>query len=201
VAKLWRPLFALCGILILAGGPRHPGGTMAEMLAHPDWVPSHGLMLAGFVALLIGLLVFRRLPDLSARMRRWTDVAIVGTVLQVLEMAFHTAAYVDLARLESGTSTPVLTTHIWLTILLNPVFAATMIAFIEVATWERALGSRWISWIGVLGALCHGLAAILVAGLGLDQFRILFPGVVLLALWLVLAALWPRRARVTEAAA
>ncbi len=60
----------------------------------------------------------------------------------------------------------------------------------------RAIGSVWMAWIGVLGALSHGLAAILVAGLGLLQFRVLFPGVVLLALWLVLAALWPRRMRV-----
>ena len=201
MTRLWRPFFALCGILILAGGPKHPGGTMAEMLAHPDWVPSHALMLAGFVSLLIGLLFVRRLPDLNARVRRWTAVATVGTILQIIEMAFHTAAYVDLSRLTAGGSTPVLTTHIWLTILLNPVFAATMIGFIEVAAWNRALGSRWISWIGVLGALSHGLAAILVAGLGLDQFRILFPGVVLLALWLVLASLWPRRSHVMEAVA
>ena len=52
---LWRPLFILAAMFILVGGPQHPDGTLAEMLGHPAWVRAHSLLLAGFVALLVGL--------------------------------------------------------------------------------------------------------------------------------------------------
>ena len=57
---VWRILFAVAGVAIIALGSRHPGGTMAEMLAHPDWIPSHVGMLVAFVSLLAGLLVYGR---------------------------------------------------------------------------------------------------------------------------------------------
>jgi hypothetical protein len=44
--NLWRMFFALSGAGILAGGPLHPVGTMADMLAHPDWFSAHALMLS-----------------------------------------------------------------------------------------------------------------------------------------------------------
>jgi hypothetical protein len=40
----WRPCLLLAAGFILGGGPLHPGGTMAEMLAHLDWVLSHLLI-------------------------------------------------------------------------------------------------------------------------------------------------------------
>ncbi len=192
--RLWRLFFLLCGLSILAGGPRHPGGTMAEMLAHPDWILSHSLQFAGFVSLLIGLLLYQRAVALPERTRRWTRWAVVGTVLQAVEMGFHTAAVVDQGKLIAGATTPILTTHIWLAVVLYPLFAVTIIGLIVAGARDRALGSAWIAWIGIVGALAHGAAAPLVAGLGLDQFRVLFPGVGLLAIWAVLAAVWPIRA-------
>lgn len=62
------------------------------------------------------------------------------------------------------------------------------------AARDRAMASPWIAWIGVLGATAHGLAAPLVVLFGIEQARVLFPMVVLLALWFVLAAVWPLRA-------
>ncbi len=102
----WRPFFVLSALLMLAGGPRHPGGTMAEMLAHPDWVWSHALVLAGFVTLVIGLILYSRSSPLPLRTRRWTRFATIGTALQAVEMAFHTAASVDQAHLMAGNPTP-----------------------------------------------------------------------------------------------
>ena len=62
---LWRPFFIVSALLLMAGGPQHPGGTMAEMLANPKWIPAHSLLLAGFVTLLAGLLLYGRttLPE------------------------------------------------------------------------------------------------------------------------------------------
>lgn len=190
----WRICFLLAAAGILAGGPRHPGGTMAEMLAHPDWLLSHVLVLAGFVALLAGLILYARSGTLPDGTRRWTRLAIIGTALQVVEMIFHTAAMVDHANLVAGRATPVLTIHLALAVVLYPVFAITIIGFIVAAARERALGSRWIAWIGVIGAAAHGAAPPLVLGLGDDRLRVLFPMIALFALWALLAAVWPLRA-------
>jgi hypothetical protein len=59
---------------------------------------------------------------------------------------------------------------------------------------DRTLGSPWIAWLGILGAAAHGLSAPLVVGLRINQAGILFPMLMLLAIWLALAAVWPRRA-------
>jgi len=78
---LWRVFFILAAIFIMVGGPQHPGGTMAEMLTHPKWVPAHLLLLGGFASLLAGLLLFRRKASLPERTLWWLRLAIVGTAL------------------------------------------------------------------------------------------------------------------------
>src|ERR1051325_8779762 len=68
VSAPWRLCFILAALFIMIGGPLHPKGdrtmttmaAMAEMLANPSWVPAHALMLAGFVALLVGLILYQR---------------------------------------------------------------------------------------------------------------------------------------------
>jgi len=168
---------------------------MAEMLAHPKWVPAHALMLAGFLALLAGLILYQRSIALPDRTRRWVRLAAVATALQAVEMAFHTAAFVDHANLVAGRATPVLTTHLWLAVVLYPVFGLAVVGLIVAATRDRALGSPWIAWLGILGALAHGAAAPLTILTAIPWARMLFPFLILLALWLLLAALWPLRTR------
>ena len=192
--NLWRVFFVLCGIGILAGGPLHPGGTMAEMLAHPDWFRSHALMLAGFVALVIGLALYGQRTALPAGTRRWLRAALAGSMLQSIEMAFHTAAMIDHDKLVAGAPTPVLSTHLWLTALFYPVFAVTTAGFIVSGARERVLGSWWIAWLGIAGGLAHGAAGPLVVIWEVEWARELFPLIVLFALWCVLAACWPARA-------
>jgi alkylhydroperoxidase/carboxymuconolactone decarboxylase family protein YurZ len=194
----WRPLFILAGGLVLAGGPRHPGGTMVEMLGNPEWIPAHTLMLAGFVSLLLGLVAFSR-EALTPTMRRWARLAIAGAALQAVEMALHTAAALDHANLMAGRATPILSTHLALAVVAYPVFAASIIGFIVATARERAMGSPWIAWIGVLGALGHGIAAPLVALTAVPWARSLFPAVIGLAIWLILAGLLPRRLSVAVA--
>lgn len=194
VFGLWRPIFFVSALLIMAGGARHPrGGTMEAMLGDASWVPSHSFLLAGFVALLAGLIVYGRTPSLPPRTRRWLRIAIAGTVLQVVEMAMHTAAVVDHANLVAGKATPVLTTHLWMSIVLYPVFAATVAGFIVATALDRSLGSRWIAWLGLIGLAAHGAAPTLVLVLSVPGAGILFPMLLLFALWLALAALLPVR--------
>jgi hypothetical protein len=191
----WRILFVLASLLLLAGGPQHPGGTMAEMLAHPKWFASHALVTAGFAAMLLGLVLFRRSITLPERSARWLRLALVGTALQVIEMFFHTGASVDHANLMAGRSTPILTTHLVLSALCYPIFAVTVAGFIWAAARDRVLGSHWISWLGILGVVGHGAAAPLVVVGGFIGARVLFMTMMLAALWLLLAAFWPVRLR------
>jgi hypothetical protein len=190
---LWRAFFLLCAAGILTGGPLHPGGTIAEMLAHPDWFRAHALVLAGFVALTVGLVLYLRTQPLSGAARVASKAAIVGCVLQSIEMIFHTAAMVDHHNLVTGAPTPILTTHLWMTSILYPVFGLTMTAFIVSAASSRQLGGWWIAWLGIAGALAHGAAGPLVVIWNIEGARILFPMVMFLALWCTLAACWPGR--------
>jgi len=190
---LWRSLLVLSGILIFVGGPMHPGGTIAEMLADPQWVPSHALMLAGELCLLAGLVIYGRSFQIPRRTRFWLTLAIVGLVLQSVEMVLHTLAYVDHANLVAGEPTPVLTTHLWMTPAFYPVFGVTAAGFVLVAASDRALGSPWFAWLGAIGALAHGAAGFIVPLFEVEWARALFPLLVLLGIWAILTALWPVR--------
>ena len=190
----WRAPLLLAGVLILLGGPRHPRGAMVEMLAHPDWVLAHMLVLAGFVALLAGLVLLRRGAPQPARTAWWLRFAIAATALQSFEMVLHTVSVVDGGNLAAGHATPVLSTHLALAVVMYPLFGAAMVGFILAAARERAAGSVWIAWLGVIGAAAHGLSAPIVILSGDTRFAILFPMLMLLALWLVIAAFLPARA-------
>lgn len=192
----WRLLFVAGALLIVPGTLRHPRDPeMAAMLANPDWMPSHLLLLAGFVALLAGLLAYRRTG--GAGTKRWVTLGIAGTALQVVEAAFHAAAVVDLDRLHAGAGTPVLSTHLALAALFYPLFSLSMIYLIVSGARERSLGSWWIAPLGILGVVMHGAAAILVVVLGLG-LGVLFAGIALFGLWMLLAALWPVRRGAVE---
>lgn len=192
---IWRWCFILAAVFILIGGPQHPRGTMVEMLADPKWIPSHTLVLIGFLLMLAGLILYRRAEELPPLTRRWAGLATIGTALQAIEMVLHTAATVDHANLVAGRHTPVLTTHLSLAVFLYPIFGLAMIGLIIASAGDNTLGSRWIAWIGIIGALGHGAAAPLVVGFDKLWARSLFPLIVLLALWFLLVGCWPRTKR------
>lgn len=190
----WRASFLAAGVLILAGAPRHPRGTMAQMLAHQDWFIAHAMMVAAYVALTAGLVLFARVPGLSATARRWSRLAAAAAALETVEMAVHTAASVDAANLVAGHATPVLTTHLWMALTIYPLFGIAIAVFMIKGMRERTVGSPWIIWLGLIGAVSHALVMSLVMLLEIPWAPILFPMILGLGLWLVLAALWPARA-------
>lgn len=189
----WRILFVIAALFFLTGGPKHPRGTMADMLAHSDWLLAHLLMLAGWLTLLVALVLFGRTSALPERSLKWLRLALVGVGLQALEMAIHAAANMDHGNLVAGRSTPILTTHLWMAAVCYPIFGITAIGFIVATVRDGALGSPWIAGIGILGALAEGLAAPAVILTEIPWTRILFPLFLLFAIWLILAALWPVR--------
>lgn len=199
--EMWRLWFLVAGGLIAIGGPKHPGGTMQEMLVHPDWFMAHALVALGFAALTIGLVTFLRSGGGDPALQRWAKLATAGTALMILEMVVHTAAMVDAGHLAAGHATPVLSTHLVMSVLFYPAFTIGIVPFMIAAARRRALGSPVFAWIGVLGAIANGLAPVLVVAFGWIEARILFPFVIGVALWMVLAALWPARAAAPAATA
>ena len=195
----WRALFVLAGVLILAGGLPHPRGEMQQMLTDPNWVITHVLVTVGFVALLAGLWSFGRGRELPKATRTWLGLALVGTGLQLIELIVHTVAVVDAQNLVGGQPTPVLSTHLALAVALYPVFGITMTGFIIAAARDRVLGSPWIAPLGVIGAVAHALSAPLTVGFGIPWAWILFPMMMLIALWAAIVALLPGRAGAAHA--
>ncbi len=190
----WRPLFILAGLISLAGGSQHPNGTMVEMLADPAWLPSHAVVFVGLVVRTAGLAMLRRTVACSRTLDRLLLLGIIASALEVVEMAFHTMAYVDLEALRAGESTPIHTIHTRLAVVVYPLFGLILIAVIRLAQREGVLGSVWIGWIGILGGTLHGAAVILVGPAGILQAQVLFAvSAISLSLWFVLAGAWPAR--------
>lgn len=202
---LWRAAFFLSGAAMMAGGPRHPSphldlpfdDSIARMLAHPDWVPSHFFILLSFLLLLAGLALWQRDAGLSGRARTWSRFALVAAGLAVVEMSFHLAAVLDVDRLRAGAATPILTTHLFLTAIVNPLVGLTLAVLALHGARLRRLGSRWIAWMAVLGGAAFGAAGAYVVLTHDQRVSPLFAvGSSLLAFWFVLAAVWPTRAPV-----
>ena len=198
-SRIWRALFVGGGLLYFVGGFNHPRGVMSDMLVDPAWIPAHSAVLVGLILMTIGLISFRRSTRTSARMDTWLFYTIVLSVLEVFEMGLHTMAFVDAPALASGylmdgMSTPVLTLHIWLGTLFHTPFSIALIVLIWIGQREQALGSPWISWLGIIGAAAHGSVMWLVVVLQMGAAGILFPiGALAMSLWFVLAGAWPTR--------
>ena len=196
----WRlPLFA-AGALLFAGGQMHPDGTMEQMLGDPIWIPGHLLVLAGYASLLAGLVLLRRAGEHPPLTRRWLRLAVLVTAGQTVEMVAHTVAVVDHGNLVAGHATPVLYTHYMLALVFYPLFAAGMIGLMVAGARERTLGSWWIAWIGAVGVAAQGVAVPLILATGNRGFSFLFAGILPLAVWMVLASLWPVRVPAASAA-
>ena len=199
-SRIWRALFVGGGLLYFVGAFFHPRGmTMADMLIDPAWIPAHAAVFVGFALVTMGLVSFRRSVPVSPTMDRWLLATLVLAVLQIIEMGLHMMAYVDAGALahgdlHGGLSTPVLTTHIWLSTLAFSPFAVALIGLIWIGQRERLLGSAWIGWLGMIGAAAYGSVMWLAFILQIDGAGVLFPIAHLaVPLWFVLAGVWPAR--------
>ncbi len=200
IERLWRSLLGLAGVFLVIGGPLHPKSnpalsfeaSTANMLADPHWPLSHGLMLAGELALVFALLGIKRRADLSLTLRRVVQVAFVASILGVVEMTFHLLALFDREALLAGTATPVLTAHLTLAALTYPIFGLSMAALAFVGARGRMVGGASIALLGIVGGIMDAASAPIVVLTHNQQFTWLFMGMAPLALWMCLAAVWPR---------
>ncbi|HEX5724731.1 MAG TPA: hypothetical protein VFX98_04650, partial [Longimicrobiaceae bacterium] len=125
----WRAAFFLSGVAMMLGGPRHPSphldlpfhDSLGRMMEDPEWIPSHLFILLSWVLLLLGLALWHRRAELDPRARWWSRFALAAAGLAVVEMSLHAAAVLDLDRLRAGAATPILSTHLFLTAVVNPL--------------------------------------------------------------------------------
>ncbi len=121
--------------------------------------------------------------------RMWRPLFCIGGALYLLGSSQHPRE-----ALASGLSTPVLTTHLWFATLVYPLFAVAMIGLILMGQRERSLGSPWIGWLGVVGAIAHGSVMCLVFVHDIGWTGLLFPiAAIALSAWFILAGVWPVR--------
>jgi hypothetical protein len=142
-----------------------------------------------------GLARWRRDAGPAARGDAWSRLALAAAGLAVVEMALHSAAVLDAAHLRAGQPTPILTTHLMLTAVVNPLLGLALGGLALQGASAGRLGSRWIAWMAVLGGAAYGAAGTYVALTHDQRVSPLFAvGSSLLAFWLLLAAVWPLRA-------
>lgn len=112
-------------------------------------------------------------------------VAIAGSALATIEMAFHLAAFTEHDHLVSGAATPTLLIHEVLAVIAYPIFGiALAVLAIQLAPgWPPLL--RVVSVLGALGALCQAAAGPLVVLTHNQAFVPLFRGALLISLWLI----------------
>ena len=193
----WRLTLGVSGLLLFLGGPLHPRddpslgfwGATGVMLADPNWVPSHGLMLASFVLLLLGFIGMQRCGLMTGRLATITKVAVIGAALAVVEGVLHLVAVVDAEALRAGRPTPILSAHLALAVVAYPALGLPFAALAWCAGVGRVLTHPVVGALGALGGISHGLAAPIVVLSQDSRFAFLFMGAMLMAIWLIVVGI------------
>jgi len=190
---VWPWAFIAGGVLFLIGGALHPGEdsslpeeeATAEFIGAGTWVPAHALIVAGTIGFMIGLFALARssMPS-SPAARRAAWVAALAAVLLVVEGAFHLAAFVDEDAARSGAATPVLSTHMVMSLIIYPLFTLALAALALLS--GRTLTHPVVGVLGAIGAIAFGVAPALVGPAGIDSLAVLFGvGGILMSLWFI----------------
>lgn len=189
--RVWPWVLIAAGVLFVIGGALHPSEdsslpdaeATAETLGAATWIPSHASLLVSTIGFLIGLFALVRSDvPLSTAARRAAWVATVGGALYALEGVFHLAAFADEDALLAGDSTPFLSTHTTMAVVVYPLFtfAVAALAVLSRATLTHPV----IGIVGALGAVIFGLAPALVGLADIESLGWMFPvGGSLMALW------------------
>jgi uncharacterized membrane protein YuzA (DUF378 family) len=118
----------------------------------------------------------------AARRAAW--VAALAAVLLVVEGAFHLAAFVDEDAARSGAATPVLSTHMVMSLIIYPLFTLALAALALLS--GRTLTHPVVGVLGAIGAIAFGVAPALVGPAGIDSLAVLFGvGGILMSLWFI----------------
>jgi len=188
----WPWALIASAVAFTTGGLLHPGqdpslparAALAAWIGDPLWVPSHALILAGAMLLVPGLLGLRhRHPDLPDGAHRAARAATLGALLWTVESVPHLGAATESAAAADGRATPILFTHMVLSLVAYPLVGLSVAALAVLAGGR--LAHPGFAVLAVPGGLAWSLAPWLVGPLRLESFAVLFPLGILMALWFV----------------
>ena len=198
VGRRWPAvLLGLGGLLTAVGGSLHPHDaqetltdTLVGLLSSPAWGTSHLLILAGVLLVVAGLAGARRERLFPDQVRGWLTVAIVCWAIAVVELVPHLLAGSEHHALEAGEATPMLTTHLTLSVVTEPLLGLSIAALaVAVARAAHTVPASLLAVVGVVGGVVFGAAAPLVAVTQDPAFTALFSADALISVWLVGTAL------------
>ncbi len=168
------------------------------MMDDGTWVLGHALLAVGSALFFAGLLVVRRTGAWSAASHA-LRFAVVATVINTLELVFHTAAVIDKDALAGGDWPPLALIHLGLAVIAYPLFGAAVVwlAWRLLRTWNLPL--RVFSVAGIVGGIANALAAPLTILLRDPDYAFLFPiGGIGISLWLTVVGLAGSREELTQ---
>ena len=196
--RRWPAVLLGAGGLVMAvGGSLHPHDaeetltdTLVGLLSSPAWGISHLLILAGVVLVVAGLAGARQERLFPDQVRVWLTVAIVCWTVAVVELVSHLLAGSEHRALEAGGATPMLTTHLTLSVVTEPLLGLSTAALaVAVARAARTVPAWLLAVVGVVDGLVFGAAGPLVAVTQNPTFTALFSADALVSVWLVGTAL------------
>ncbi|MGB4776917.1 hypothetical protein [Microbacterium sp.] len=185
-------LLAAAGLAMGAGGMLHPHGSgdtldeaLGSMLGSSMWGLSHVLVLTGIVIGVAGFVLVRRSGALDA-VCPWITVVIVAWALAAIETLPHLLAGAEHAAHAAGEATPMTDAHLTLSVFTTPLMAfTTAILAVQLARRARTALAWILAAFAIAGALTFGIASPLLALTGDPAMSALFPGQLLIDVWLI----------------
>src|SRR5690349_5154636 len=185
-------LLGIGGLVLAVGGQLHPHDvqetmtdTLVGLLSSPAWGASHLLIITGVVLVVVGLGGALRQRLFAQRVRPWLTVALVCWAVALVELVPHLLAGSEHHALEADEATPMLTTHLTLSVVTSPLLGLSTAALaVAVARAARTWPSRLLAVAGVVGGVAFAAASPLVASTQDPRFTALFAADALMALWL-----------------
>jgi hypothetical protein len=184
------------GLLMALGGGLHPrveGGAtyedgLAGMFESSAWAASHGLAMAGYVALAASLLLLVRAVGVSwaSRMRVIASTAAAAAGLAATETVPHMLASADAAELRAGADASLAELHSILQAFTSPALGLSVAALAVVGARSGALdGGRIATALAVVGGLAFAVAGPALAITHDTALSPLFAGSAGIAVWAI----------------
>lgn len=186
-------VFGVGGLLLAVGGGMHPhetDGTMEQsllaLIGSPAWLPAHAVLLVGILTAIVGLVLLRRHHAFPRSVRPWLTGTIVAWTVAAPEFVPHLLAGSEHDALATGGSTPMVDTHLAMSVVTNPLvgIGGALLA-VAVARAARTRPARVLAVFAAVGGLAFSAAAPLLLATGNPQLSNLFSAQALLDVWVI----------------